>query len=135
MLHELRAWTSIGNTGGTLSYWRTPTGSEADFIWSRGLISVGIEVKAAKEWRSGYGRVLIELLDEKVVHKAFGVYLGREVLKQGKLEILPLVEFMKRLSAGRILSGADGSGGLVADVRDRRRGRSTRGGTRRRRRR
>jgi predicted AAA+ superfamily ATPase len=135
VLHELRAWASIGNTGGTLSYWRTPTGSEADFIWSRGLLSVGIEVKAAKEWRSGYGRVLIELLDEKVVHKAFGVYLGREVLKQGKLEILPLVEFMKRLSAGRILSGADGSGGLVADVRDRRRGRSTRGGTRRRRRR
>jgi predicted AAA+ superfamily ATPase len=123
VLHELRAWMSIGNTGGTLSYWRTPSGSEADFVWTRGASSVGIEVKSAKQWKGEHGRVLHEMLEEKVVQKAFGVYLGREALKKGKLEILPLEGFLRRLEAGKVLSTGDGSAVLAA-ARRQRRGRS-----------
>lgn len=126
VLHELRAWMSIGNTGGTLSYWRTPSGSEADFVWSRGATSVGIEVKAAKEWRSEHGRVLHELLDERIIQRGFGVYLGREPLKQGKLEILPLESFMRRLNAGGVLS-SDGGASVLAAVASKRRRAGVRG--------
>jgi hypothetical protein len=34
VLHELRAWIGIANIGGKLAYWRTPSGSEVDFIWN-----------------------------------------------------------------------------------------------------
>ncbi len=104
VLHELRAWMAIGNTGGSLSYWRTPSGSEADFIWTRGSTSIGFEIKAARAWRSESGRVLQELLDEKVIQRAFGVYLGGEVLRQGPIEVLPLKEFMRHLNAGTVLT-------------------------------
>lgn len=130
VLHELRSWMSIGNTGGSLSYWRTPSGSEADFIWSRGSVSIGIEVKAARDWRTEYGRVLHELLDEKIIRRGFGVYLGREALKQGKLEILPLVDFMRRLNAGRVLSSGNVSAILAAEASKRRRGRGLRSSAR-----
>ncbi len=124
VLHELRSWMSIGNTGGSLSYWGTHSGSEADFIWTRGSASLGIEVKAAKEWRSEHGRVLHELLEEKIIQKGFGVYLGREALKQGKLEILPLADFLRRLNAGNVLSSGGDSAVLAAEANKRRRGRS-----------
>jgi predicted AAA+ superfamily ATPase len=126
VLHELRAWMSIGNTGGSLSYWRTPSGSEADFIWTRGAQAVGVEVKAAKEWKPDHGRVLNELLDEKIVQRAFGVYLGREAQRRGKLEILPLAEFMRRLTSGKVLPTGSSSAALVAIQRQRRRARSSR---------
>jgi predicted AAA+ superfamily ATPase len=58
ILHELRAAMSFQDTGGQLSYWRTPNGSEVDFIWSRGARAVGIEVKATAMWRGEHGAPL-----------------------------------------------------------------------------
>lgn len=104
VLHELRAHVSIANLGGKLAYWRTPTGSEVDFIWSRGRTAVGLEVKAATTWRAEHGRALQDLLAAKVVGRAFGVYLGREVLRDGGLDVLPFDEFARRLAAGQVLA-------------------------------
>ena len=103
VLHELRAAISIANVGGEISYWRTPSGSEVDFIWSRGKTSVGIEVKASTVWRTEFGAPLEEMRAEGVVQRAFGVYLGREALKKNGVDVLPLVEFLRRLSAGKVL--------------------------------
>lgn len=103
ILHELRAWMSIGNIGGELSYWRTPNGSEVDFVWTRGKNAVGIEVKAASQWRGEHAQPLREMLEEGVVQRAFGVYLGREVLRQANIEVLPVREFLRRLHAGEVL--------------------------------
>ncbi|MBX7117326.1 MAG: DUF4143 domain-containing protein, partial [Myxococcaceae bacterium] len=55
VLHELRAYDHDASLGGSLSYWRTPSGSEVDFIWSRGKKQVAIEVKASTRWRSEEG--------------------------------------------------------------------------------
>ncbi len=38
ILHELRAAITEQNLGGALSYWRTPSGSEVDFVWERGFM-------------------------------------------------------------------------------------------------
>lgn len=103
VLHELRAAISIANIGGTLSYWRTPSGSEVDFVWTRGAKSVGIEVKASTTWRSEFGVSLEEMRAERVVQRAFGVYLGREALKRKGVDVLPLVEFLRRLAVGEVL--------------------------------
>lgn len=103
VLHELRAHVAIANLGGRLAYWRTPAGSEVDFIWSRGRTAVGIEVKAATTWRAEHGRALHDLLASRVIGRAFGVYLGREPLRDGALDVLPFGEFAARLAAGRVL--------------------------------
>jgi predicted AAA+ superfamily ATPase len=102
ILHELRAAVSFNNTGGELSYWRTPARSEVDFIWTRARKAIGIEVKSSGQWR-GYGGPLKSLIDAGMIHSGFGVYSGKAELKDGPLRILPLKKFLKELSAGNIL--------------------------------
>jgi predicted AAA+ superfamily ATPase len=103
VLNELRAHMGLENIGGTLSYWRTPSGSEVDFIWSRASRAVGIEVKASTTWRPEFGASLEEMRAEGSVRRAFGVYLGRTALKRGGVEVLPVAEFVRRLAKGDVL--------------------------------
>ncbi len=103
VLHELRAAISISGCGGALSYWRTPAGAEVDFVWSRGNRSVGIEVKASLRWRREDGTALAELVSDGTVGRAFGVYRGTRVLRDGKIDVLPVAQFLDRLWAGNVL--------------------------------
>ena len=97
VLHELRAWSCYTNSGGDIFYWRTTAGKEVDFIWSRGATTIGIEVKSSKNWRREWSKPLLELLAAKRITKAFGIYRGTEILKEGALTILPVEEFATRL--------------------------------------
>lgn len=103
VLHELRAWIATSGCGGDLHYWRTPSGSEVDFIWTRARKSVGIEVKSADRWRREDGAALEQLVAEGIVRHAFGVYRGTRALRDKAVEVLPVTEFMKRLWAVEIL--------------------------------
>lgn len=104
VLHELRAWMNVSDCGGQLSYWRTPSASEVDFVWTRGSRSCGIEVKAATRWRREDGSVLKQMVADGAIRRAFGVYLGQQRLKDGPLEILSLADFLAALAAGNIIS-------------------------------
>jgi predicted AAA+ superfamily ATPase len=103
MLHELRAAMASRNLGGNLYYWRTPAGTEVDFIWARGARAVGIEVKAAAMWRREYGAALKGLIDQGVLSAGYGVYTGSAELKDGPLHIWPIMRFLRELTAGNIL--------------------------------
>jgi predicted AAA+ superfamily ATPase len=103
VFHELRAAINEQNLGGNLSYWRTPSGSEVDFIWERGKRRVGIEVKASRTWRREFGSTLHTLREEKTLTTSFGVYTGKERLKDRGIGVLPVAEFMRALSEGDIL--------------------------------
>jgi predicted AAA+ superfamily ATPase len=92
--------------GGGLSYYRTPSGSEVDFIWQRAARRIGIEVKASARWRPEFGRTLQELISEGVVGAGVGVYLGDTILRDGALRVLPLREFLRQLAVGKILPTA-----------------------------
>jgi len=63
-------------TGGQLHYWRTPSGSEVDFVWTRGAHAVGVEVKAATTWRKEYGASLKALIVQGTLQAGYGTYLG-----------------------------------------------------------
>ena len=104
VLHELRAAMSLHDTGGRLSYWRTPSGSEVDFIWTRGTRAIGIEVKAAADWRSQYGSSLKSLIEVGALQDGFGVYIGTTELKDGPVRVLPVRRFLDELSAGSVFS-------------------------------
>jgi predicted AAA+ superfamily ATPase len=103
ILHELRAAISYDGLGGDLHYWRTPSGSEVDFVWTRGKKAVGIEVKTGMQWRREYGSALKSLIDDGFIDRGFGVYTGTAELKDGPLRVLPLLTFLKALAAGDVL--------------------------------
>ena len=103
VLHELRARINVSDCGGDLSYWRTPSGAEVDFVWRRAAHAVGIEVKAADRWRADSGRSLRDLMGAGLVQRGFGVYLGDRELKDGRVRVLPLRRFLKALGAGQVL--------------------------------
>ncbi len=104
VFHELRARISYGKTGGELYYWRTPHQTEVDFIWTRGNRVVAIEVKAAKKWKAEFGKGIEALQNSKVKTSAsYGVYLGSETLKTSWGTVLPIQEFLKRLSSGDVI--------------------------------
>lgn len=104
VLHELRAWQNASQCGGQLFYWGTPSGSEVDFVWTRGKISLGIEVKSSTEWKNDFGRTLKGLYQEKVFQSIYGIYLGEDILKDGPLTVYPLFDFVKALEEGQILT-------------------------------
>jgi predicted AAA+ superfamily ATPase len=103
VLHELRAHVDYSGTGGQLSYWRNPTGSEIDFVWSRGKQVVAIEVKATSRWRSEHSRTLREVAPEFGATRCVGVYLGDTALRDGPVDVLPFLEFARRLGRGEII--------------------------------
>jgi predicted AAA+ superfamily ATPase len=103
VFHELRAYLNRSGCGGQLAYWRTPAGSEVDFVWTRAGKAVGVEVKGATRWRQGDGAALKQLAAQQHVERAFGVYLGRESLRDGPALVSPVREFLQRLAAGRVI--------------------------------
>jgi predicted AAA+ superfamily ATPase len=103
VFHELRAQIAYAGLGGSLAYYRTPTGTEVDFVWTRGSRAVGIEVKASGRWRPEFGRALAELHGAGVLSDCVGVYLGERPLQAGSVRVLPLHAFARELASGRIL--------------------------------
>ncbi len=103
IVHELRAAMEHGAFGGQLSYWGTPSGSEVDFVWTRGTRAVGIEVKASRQWRREYGSALKKLVATKVLDSAHGVYTGDATLQDGPVQVRPMRAFLHALSAGGII--------------------------------
>ena len=103
VFHELRAHLAYANCGGTLSYYRTPSGTEVDFVWSRGIHRIGIEVKASPQWKPEYGRALRELHKQKTLTACHAIYVGDRPQRDGAVSVRPLHSFLEELAAGRIL--------------------------------
>jgi predicted AAA+ superfamily ATPase len=103
VLHEVRAACAAADLGGQFHYWRTPSGSEVDIVWTRGSRAVGIEVKAAATWRPEHGAVLRGLLEQRVLTAAHGVHTGTFELKDGPVHVWPVRGFLRELAAGGIL--------------------------------
>jgi len=97
LLHELRAYLAFNDGGGELSYYRTPSGVEVDFVWTGPTYAVAIEVKASPTWRRSHGDALRELVERKVVQRALGVYEGEHAQREGVVEVLPVRLFLHQL--------------------------------------
>ena len=72
-------------------------------MWRRGAFAVGIEVKASVRWRTEHSRGLVELHGAGAITGCWGVYLGDSAQQDGPIRILPLHEFLRELTAGRVL--------------------------------
>ena len=106
VFHELRTQVSYANCGGALAYYRTPSGAEVDFVWTRGRHCIGIEVKAVDRWRPEYSRALRDLHGAKVLTACYAVYLGAAPQQDGPVRVMPAPTFLGELANGAILPGA-----------------------------
>lgn len=103
VLNELRSFQNVSNCGGKLHYWATPNGQEIDFVWTRGSKAGGIEVKCSSRWRNHYGATLKRLQANGALDTCYGVFCGERALKDGPVLVLPVKEFMRKLSNGDII--------------------------------
>lgn len=102
LLHELRAAISYQGLGGELSYWSSPGSKEIDFVWSKGWRRVGIEVVSSRTWRTDYAKTINEFIDDGRLERGFVVYRGRERYRSGKVDGLPVEDFLSILHEGAL---------------------------------
>lgn len=114
LFHELRAHIAYSGCGGELSYYRTPSGTEVDFVWMRGRHRIGIEVKAGVRWRTEFSQALDDLRGSGTLTSCFGVYLGETEQQDRSVHVLPLYAFLRKLAGGQILPGSRPTGHQAA---------------------
>lgn len=101
--HELKSYLDYAGVRGTLGYWRTPSGTEVDFVWWYGDEVVGIEVKHSQSFRKEFLKGLKSLRESLPLKKAYLVYFGQEELLIDDVLIIPVMNFLKKLHAGEVL--------------------------------
>ena len=103
LLHELKFWNQAHDWGTRIHFWRTYNHAEMDFMMEVHNKVVGIEVKASSRWKREFGKHLLKARADKTIHKAFGVYMGKQKLKQGDLKVYPLFDFLKLLEKNKLV--------------------------------
>ena len=101
ILMELKAYQAYRNPELEISYWRTSTGYEVDFIL--GDMELAIEVKGSQRVHSGHLRGVKALREEHKVRKAIVVSLDKSPRKIAPaLEVLPWQYFLEALWSGNL---------------------------------
>jgi predicted AAA+ superfamily ATPase len=101
--HEIRAFLDYSRSRGEFGYWRTPGGSEVDFVWWYGDRIVSVEVKASHRFKPGFLAGTAALASGKTLRSSWLVYLGDRELTDGGVRILPVATFLRRLHRGDVL--------------------------------
>jgi predicted AAA+ superfamily ATPase len=104
--HEIRSYLEYSRSRGSLGFWRTPSGSEIDFVWWYGDDIVPIEVKSSKDVRPSVVKSIRSLSEHKKIRASYVVYRGEKELRIGDTWVLPAISFLKKLHAGEILGAA-----------------------------
>lgn len=94
---HLRAWIAYGNDAHALSFWRTRSGVEVDFILYGPSAFWAIEVKNSARVRDEELKGLRAFLQDYPECKTFFLYRGRERLKRHGILCLPFEEFLLQL--------------------------------------
>lgn len=98
---ELRAHAHYSGRHYPLSYWRTTSGYEVDFVLGEG--EIGVEVKSTDLADERHGRGLKAFDEEYSPRRLIVVSLDHEPRRIGKIEILPWRHFMEALWGNTLL--------------------------------
>ena len=101
MLMEITAYKSYANKDFAISFWRTKTGLEVDFVLAQG--EVAIEIKGAARIDRKDMNGLDAFIQEYSPKRSIVVCNEKERRIHGKIEILPWEIFLQQLWAGKIL--------------------------------
>lgn len=112
IFHELRVHCRQVGREPRLSYYRTRSGMEIDFVFELERKSVArparlicIEAKRSPRWNRAWETPMRELAASGTVRTAglYGVYTGNVVYEYDDVTVLPWPEFVRRLHAGTII--------------------------------
>ncbi len=98
-INEIRALNSYYSLGLELFYWQAEHGTEVDLIVVNGQKRISFEIKHSKTWKTAHNKGLQSLLNEKVIEKGFGIYVGDKKLMFDSIEVLPYKEALISLKA------------------------------------
>lgn len=95
IFQELKAMNSYLDLGYSLFYWRTPTQLEVDFVLygQRGIVAFEIKRAAKITLRDLNG--MKAFLKDYPMARAYILYGGDRVLREGDIQILPIKKFFK----------------------------------------
>ena len=111
IFHELRVYNEVSRKKRPLSYYRTASGVEIDFIIetknrhaSVPAHLVAIEVKRAEKWNRSWESGLRDLASQKnvKVDRLVAIYTGTRSYHFQGLEVLPVLDFLQKLYQGKI---------------------------------
>jgi predicted AAA+ superfamily ATPase len=109
--HELRVYNFTQNKNRPISFYRTGSGVEIDFVIeirkrqaSSNAHIVCLEVKMAEKWDRKWERPMrsLGISDRIHVDKMIGIYMGKRAYHFDGLDVLPLKDFLKRLHQGDV---------------------------------
>ena len=111
LFHELRTWNSIASRHRPISYYRTASGVEIDFIIETRKRQPGqkpsvlcIEVKHAESWQRKWEKPMRSLAaDGRIeVQRQIGVYRGNRSYHFDGVDVLPVEKFLQELYSGNL---------------------------------
>lgn len=94
---HLRAWVSYRKVPAELSYWRTKSGSEVDFVVYGENVFVAIEVKRSRHVHHTDLRALKAFKEDYPEAQACLLYMGQEEIKMNDILCLPCATFLQKL--------------------------------------
>ena len=100
---HLRAWNAYGGEQNQISFWRTRSGVEVDFVIYGPGNFWAVEVKNADRVRDEELRGLMAFREDYPEAKALFLYRGHERLKRHDIICLPCEDFLKGLVPGEKL--------------------------------
>jgi predicted AAA+ superfamily ATPase len=111
LFHELRTWNSTASRHRPISYYRTGSGVEIDFIIETRKRQPGqkpsvicIEVKHSENWQRNWEKPMRSLAADDSIdaERLIGVYRGSRSYRFGQVEVFPVETFLQELHAGNI---------------------------------
>lgn len=111
ILHELRVYNEVRSRHRDIAYYRTPSGSEIDFVIETRKRQAGapahvvcVEVKLAERWDRHWERSMRSLAENDGIRvdRMFGVYRGTQSYRFDGVDVLPVREFLVRLHDGKV---------------------------------
>ena len=103
ILHEIKTFSDYFQKRWAVHFWGTPSENEVDFIISSGTKRIGVEVKSSNRWDKDFNSGLNVLLETGKISRAYGVYLGKDIIKKDKVMIYPVVEFVKLMFNNKLI--------------------------------
>jgi len=109
--HELRVYNHTRNKNRPISFYRTGSGVEIDFVietrkrqGARHPQVVCLEVKMATKWDRRWERPMRSLAGSDRIHvdKMVGIYTGERAYQFDGVDVLPVKDFLEKLHEGEI---------------------------------
>ncbi|HMP72934.1 MAG TPA: DUF4143 domain-containing protein [Kiritimatiellia bacterium] len=105
VIHQILSHLDYSGLHYPIYFWRSYDGIEVDVVCETRNGFFALEIKSSARWEKKYGRGLKRFQNELGKNKvaAYGVYLGKNPSIWDDIQVLPIKDFLSRLSSGELI--------------------------------